>query len=153
MREFARYRFDDWPSGGYSSYTFTGTRPGGAIAAAWAGMHFLGREGYRRIAVASMRAKSAIALGVCEIPGVMVYGEPELWAFAFGAPDLAMNRVAALMGERGWICGVTTEPPGIHVMCSPVHEPAAGEYVEAMRECIEQVRAEAKPDVAAAPYS
>ena len=29
-REFARYSFDDWPSGGYSSLTFTGTRASSA---------------------------------------------------------------------------------------------------------------------------
>jgi sphinganine-1-phosphate aldolase len=44
-RDFARFSFDDWPSGMYSSLTFTGTRPGGAIAAAWAAINFLGTRG------------------------------------------------------------------------------------------------------------
>ncbi|MEO6398159.1 MAG: aminotransferase class V-fold PLP-dependent enzyme, partial [Tepidiformaceae bacterium] len=97
-REFARYSMDEWPSGTYSAYTFTGTRPGGAIAAAWAGMQFLGQAGYREIAAASMRAKEAMVSGLRAIPGVEIFGEPQLWAFAFGAPDVEMQQVAALMG-------------------------------------------------------
>ncbi len=153
LRDFARYRFDDWPSGTYMSHTFTGTRPGGAIAAAWAGMQFLGKDGYRRIAESSMRAKNAIAEGVSAIPGVTIFGEPELWAFAFGAPDVDMPGVAALMGKRGWVCGATTSPSGIHVMASPVHEPIAGEYVAAIRECIEEARAAGHAPAAAAAYN
>jgi glutamate/tyrosine decarboxylase-like PLP-dependent enzyme len=67
-REYARYKMDDWPSGMYSSYTFTGTRPGGAIAAAWAGMQFLGESGYR-IAGSSMKAGS-VTSGLAKIPSM-----------------------------------------------------------------------------------
>ncbi len=37
----------DWPGGRMVTPTLAGTRPGGAIAAAWAVMNFLGVEGYR----------------------------------------------------------------------------------------------------------
>jgi len=153
FRDFARYRFDDWPSGTYLSYTFTGTRPGGAIAAAWAAMQFLGEEGYQRIASASMRAKTAIAAGVSAIPGVEVFGAPELWAFAFGAAGVEMPRVAALMAERGWMCGPTTSPPGIHVMCTPVHEPVAADYVAAVAACIDAARTAPGPAAKPAAYN
>lgn len=139
-REFARYSMDEWPSGTYSAHTFTGTRPGGAIAAAWAGMQFLGQAGYREIAAASMRAKEAMTSGLTAIPGVVVFGAPQLWAFAFGAEDVDMQQVAALMGKRGWMCGGTTQPKGIHMMPTPVHEPVAAEYVAAIAECIALVR-------------
>ena len=41
------FQFDDWPCGTMITPTMAGTRPGGAIAAAWAVMNFLGIEGYR----------------------------------------------------------------------------------------------------------
>ncbi|MFQ5380148.1 MAG: pyridoxal phosphate-dependent decarboxylase family protein [Dehalococcoidia bacterium] len=140
LREFTRYRFDDWPSGTYTSYTFPGSRPGGAIAAAWAAFQFLGREGYRRIAESSMRARSLIEEGVLQIPGVRVHGEPELWAFAFGADDVDHRKVAGLMASHGWISGPTTSPPGIHVMATPVHEAHATEFVEEVASCFAAVR-------------
>lgn len=152
-RELARYSTDEWPSGLYSSLTFTGTRPGGAIAAAWAALNFLGQEGYRRIAAASMRAKTLMTEGLASIPSVRVFGEPDLWAFAFGSDEVDMHRVAARMNERGWYCGRTTSPRGIHMMCTPVHEKVADEYVADIALALSAERARASSDPGAAAYS
>ncbi len=135
-REFSRYVFDDWPSGTYQSLTFTGTRPGGAIAASWAALNFLGREGYRELAAASMRAKERVISGLTAIEGVQVHGAPPLYAFSWAAPGVDMGAVAGAMGKRGWMCGQTTTPPGIHVMATPVHEASADGYTAAAAECI-----------------
>ncbi|MCC7090095.1 MAG: aspartate aminotransferase family protein [Dehalococcoidia bacterium] len=152
-REFARYTFDDWPSGIYSSLTFTGTRPGGAIAAAWAALNFLGREGYREIAAASMRAKARIIAGLSVIDGLRVHGAPPLYAFAYGVEGVDMGAVAVQMIGRGWYSGRTTDPDGIHVMATPVHEPSADEYVAAVAACIDAVRRGAGGEVKAASYT
>ena len=140
LREFAHYAMSDWPSGTYSSHTFTGTRPGGAIAAAWAAFQYLGEDGYREIAAASMRAKETIAKGV-ESMGGTVHGSPELWAFAYGFEGRSMGRVAGAMWKRGWLCARTTQPDGIHVMCTPVHEPAATAYLDALAQSLDEARA------------
>lgn len=152
MREFAHYQMNEWPSGGYSTYTFTGSRPGGAIAAAWAAFQYLGESGYREIAASSMRAKEAIARGV-ESMGATLFGAPQLWAFAFGFEGVSMGRVAGAMWKRGWLCARTTQPDGIHVMCTPVHEPAAEAYLEALRESLAEVRASGGGEAGPARYS
>ena len=139
LREFARYRFSDWPSGMYSSYTFTGSRPGGAIAAAWAAMQYLGRSGYRDLAASAMRAKQAMADGLLEIPGVSINGNPQLWAFGWSIEGVDTGKLAGALYSRGWVAGTTTHPPGIHVMATPVHEPYAAEYVEAVKAAIAEV--------------
>ena len=72
-----RYEFNDWPTGRYAVPTFAGTRPGGAIAAAWAVMHFLGAEGYRRIAATVMQARERLVAGLARIDGLRVSGEPD----------------------------------------------------------------------------
>ena len=140
-REFARYVFDDWPSGTYASLTFTGTRPGGAIAASWAALNFLGREGYREIAAASMRAKERTIAGLTAIEGVHIHGAPPLYAFSWAAPGVDMGAVAGAMARRGWLCGQTTSPAGIHVMATPVHESSADAYAAAAAECIAEAGA------------
>src|SRR5262249_44724153 len=43
--QFQRSTFDAWPAGRYSTPNITGSRSGGAIASAWAVMHFLGQDG------------------------------------------------------------------------------------------------------------
>ena len=47
LREYQMFRFGDWPTGDMVTPTLAGTRPGGAIAAAWAVMNYLGCDGYR----------------------------------------------------------------------------------------------------------
>jgi glutamate/tyrosine decarboxylase-like PLP-dependent enzyme len=153
LHAFARFRFDDWPSGVYQSYTFTGTRPGGAIAAAWAGMHYLGREGYRRLAAASMRTKEALIAGLSTIEGARIHGRPELWSFAFAIDGVEPGALAAAMYRRGWVTGITTSPPGIHVMPTPVHEPFADDYVGAVAESVGEIRAGGAAAARAAAYN
>lgn len=140
-REFARYSFDDWPSGGYSTLTFSGSRPGGAIAASWAALNFLGQDGYREIAAATMRAKEKTIAGLSSIEGAAVHGAPPLYAFSWAAPGVDMGAVASAMAKRGFMCGQTTSPPGIHFMATPVHEPAAEAYAAAAAESIGEARA------------
>ncbi|WBL34784.1 aminotransferase class V-fold PLP-dependent enzyme [Tepidiforma flava] len=153
-REFARYTFDDWPSGTYSGLTFTGTRPGGAIAAAWAAFQFLGREGYRGLAAASMRARAAIEAGLRErIPGLRIHGEPPLYAFAWAAEGVSMGRVAAAMAREGWVAGRTTAPDGIHVMATPVHERYAADYAGAAARAVEAARSGDSTGTARAAYN
>ena len=138
-REFARYTFNDWPSGTYSGLTFTGTRPGGAIAAAWGAMNFLGKNGYKDLAVATMKARDTIQAGLKSIEGVSVFGAPPLYAFAYGHSGVDMHKVAGYMNQNGWYCGSTTSPIGIHVMATPIHQSSAEEYVAAIADTIEKI--------------
>lgn len=152
LREFARYRMADWPSGTYSAYTFSGSRPGGAIAAAWAALHYLGEPGYDALAASSMRTRDAMIAGLTAIPGVHVHGKPDLWAFAIGADGLDFGRVAGSLVSEGWVFGVTVSPPGLHVMPTPVHEAVVDEFVAAVARGIEGAKNETAP-VAAPRYN
>jgi glutamate/tyrosine decarboxylase-like PLP-dependent enzyme len=46
LRRNQFFTWSEWNGGLYASPSFCGTRPGGAIAAAWAVMHHLGEDGY-----------------------------------------------------------------------------------------------------------
>lgn len=153
LREYARFTFDDWPSGTYSSLTFTGTRPGGAIAAAWAALNHLGREGYRKLARDSMDAREAIERSVTAIPGVHVHGRPQLYAFAYGHDEVDLRQVASLMNQRGWYCGSTQSPPGIHVMATPVHLGSVDAYAREIETCLDEVKGGAATPGARAAYT
>ncbi len=139
-QEFSRYTFTGWPTGSYSTLTFTGTRPGGAIAAAYAVMNYLGEDGYLRIAGAAMRARDRFIAGLAAIPGVHVWGEPDLWAVAYGVRDADITAVTREMVRRGWAVGPVKEPPGIHLMITPVHEPVIDAYLVDLRASIDAVR-------------
>ena len=139
LKEYARFSFDDWPSGLYSGVTFTGTRPGGAIAAAWAALNYLGEDGYDELAASSMRAKEAAVAGIGEIEGMQVHGNPPLWALSYGHDSIDVHAVAGDMLEHGWHCGRTIGPKGIHMMCTPVHESTMPDYLEALQASVARV--------------
>jgi glutamate/tyrosine decarboxylase-like PLP-dependent enzyme len=148
-----RYDFDDWPTGLYSVDTFTGTRPGGAVAAAWAVMHFLGKTGYRRIAATVMDAKARLVEGLARIGGGLhVWGEPELWAVGYGSDTHDILTVADRMTTRGWSVGRIREPRGIHLMVTPVHAPIIDDYLADLARSVTEAAVVTGPSPTRAVY-
>jgi glutamate/tyrosine decarboxylase-like PLP-dependent enzyme len=136
-----RWEFSDWPTGLYAVPTFAGTRPGGAIAAAWAVMNFLGAEGYRRIAATVMQARERLVAGLARLDGLHVWGEPDLYAVAYGAEGCDIHAVADAMAARRWSVGRVRTPPGIHLMLTPVHAPIIDDYLADLAASVAAVRA------------
>lgn len=124
----AGWHFDNWPRGAYFTNTLVGTRAGGAIAAAWAVMNYLGEEGYRRVAQRVIRTRQVLQQGLSEL-GLPTFGDPRLSIFAFGSPQRDIAALGKGLSERGWVVGYVTEPPGIHHMLNLTHEPVAQRYL------------------------
>ncbi|MCO5176725.1 MAG: aspartate aminotransferase family protein [Thermomicrobiales bacterium] len=154
--EIGQYRittFTDWPAGTYSTPTMAGSRPGGAIASAWAVMQYLGEDGYTRLTEQAMDATRRLIDGVTEIPGFEIYGEPDTSVLAFGSPDYDMAAVATEMERRGWFVHIQRYPAGIHLMLSPGHAPFIDDYLADLREAVALVaRGEGTSDGREAVY-
>ena len=148
----SRYSFDDWPTGLYSTLTMAGTRPGGAIAAAWAVMNYLGAAGYRRIAEVSMDTRRRLVDGLTRIGhGLHVWSDPELWAVAYGSDVCDIHAVADALAARGWWPGRVRTPRGIHLMITPVHAPVMDEYLDALADAACDVKASRSTRTASEP--
>ncbi len=136
---FLPYNFSNWQRGAYATKTFVGTRAGGAIAAAWAVMQYLGVEGYkektRRILATRQRfAEAATGLGL------RIWGEPQLGIISFGADDIDMFAVAEQMEKRGWMVGRLSEPRGLHMMLNLTHEPVVDDFARCLAQSLHDVR-------------
>ena len=132
----------DWPAGAMTTPTVAGTRPGGAIASAWAVMHYLGVEGYRERTRRIIAARERIVAGLAPL-GLRVYGDPRLALIAFGpaeGDDLNIFAVWKSLHDRGWFSGVVANPNGIHMMISPSHEEVADEYLRDLGEAVAEAR-------------
>jgi glutamate/tyrosine decarboxylase-like PLP-dependent enzyme len=145
LRRHQFYAYADWPGGLFVTPSMLGTRSGAPIAAAWAVMRYLGEEGYMELAKQAMRATTAIARGVREIPGLEILGEPVMTALAIGAKRngegaLDLYVVADLMGEKGWFFDRGQSPPSLHLTVSPAHEAVVGELLSDLREAAEKAR-------------
>ena len=125
---FQAYEFDEWPRGKYSTQSLVGTRAGGAIAAAWAVMNYLGEDGYMRVTKRVLATRQAIEDGVRKL-GFEVWGKPQLSILTYGSSHEDIYAVADRLGEKGWFVGRLAEPHGIHLMLNLTHEPVVGQYL------------------------
>ena len=140
--EGARHRIFDWkdPYIHYVTPGLSGTRSGAAIAAAWAVMRFLGEEGYVDIARNIMQARDVIVDGIRSIEALEIRGEAPLSIISFGAKELDTGALGGALQARGWRPNVWQGPPSLHLRLLPAHAPLAEEFVEDLREAVEDVR-------------
>lgn len=128
QKALAGFDLDVWPAGRTRTPTMAGTRPGGAIAAAWAVIQFLGVEGYRAKQQIVTGARAQIEAGV-RAQGWDVIGAPQLGLIAFTRADVAPLAVLKAMYAKGWVSTPLSDPPGLHLMLSPVHADVADSYL------------------------
>ena len=142
-QKYQAFDFREWERGQYLAYTMQGTRPGGAIASAWATIQHLGEEGYLRCARLVMDTKKALIEGVNAIPGLAVLEPNELSICVTRSadPSLDIGAVCDAMVARGWFMGRQAEPPGIHMHLNPLHHEIWRDYLKDLRECVAEVRA------------
>jgi sphinganine-1-phosphate aldolase len=139
LRQYHTFEFNGWPNGRYYTQTIAGTRAGGAIAAAWAVMNYLGESGYLKIAEDAMRLTRAFIDGINAIPELEVWGEPVMNKFGYGSRVIDITAVADVLEEKGWYVGRQQEPPGINMHVFPVHGPIVGTYLRDLEEAVERV--------------
>ena len=154
-RALRRHQFHvqtDWPGGLYGSPTMTGSRPGGPIAAAWAVLHYLGEEGYLRLARTTMEATRALVGGV-RAAGLRVLGKPAMSVFAFTADDLEIYALCDAMDASGWKIDRQQLPPSAHLMVSPGHAPFVVPFLAELGDAAHRLRGgAATPSGSAAMY-
>jgi glutamate/tyrosine decarboxylase-like PLP-dependent enzyme len=141
--EIYRYQgfyFDQWPGGTYRTPTLTGTRPGGAIAAAWAVLNYLGEDGYLRLTEKTMKFMHWLRTEIDAMPDFSVVGEPDMSLIAYTSETVDMVAVGDGMAARGWRVYLERVPPSIHLMLSPGHEPFLEGYLRDLREVTELVK-------------
>lgn len=152
LQRFMVFDMSDWPGGRMVTPTLAGTRPGGAISAAWAVMNFLGVEGYRAKQALVTGARERIEAGVRAL-GFEVLGAPQLGLVAFSRADVSGLAVWAKLRERGWFTSMTTEPPGLHLMLSPFHAEVVDVYLQDLAWALDAAGAAAAPAGVEARYS
>ena len=117
-KEFRKHQYflsAEWPGGKYFSPGLAGSRSGGLIAATWASMVSLGREGYRRYAKAIFETAFAMQKSVTSHPELRLMGKPT-WCFSFTSDKFDIYHVNDFMKTRGWRFNGQQYPNAIH-MC------------------------------------
>lgn len=144
LRKYQTFVFDDWLGGFYASPAMQGTRPGLPMATAWAVMHHLGIEGYKRLTALTIDAARRMVTGVRAVPGLTVLGEPDAQIVAIAAEpgseaDVDLFAVGDALQRRGWFHDRQGPPDTLHATVSAGNAPVIDEYLTDLRECVAEV--------------
>lgn len=109
VRRSCYFSSASWPGYYFVNSTMQSTKSAGPLAAAWAGLQFLGDAGYAELARQALEATKRIADGIAVIPGLRVLGDMEsaLVAFTIDETETASDGldiyvVADELRQLGW---------------------------------------------------
>lgn len=140
LRKHQFYVYTEWSGGIYGSSTMLGTRPGGAIAAAWAALNVIGKEGYLRFAHKTMGATRRIRDGILRIPELKLIAEPDMSLIAFGSDSLNIYALGDELNLMGWHFDRQQLPASLHLTVSQVHAEVADEFLSDLETAVAKVR-------------
>ena len=134
LRRYQTFVFDDWLGGFYGSSGVLGSRSALPMATAWAVMHHLGIDGYKRLTEATIQAARRMIKGVGAVEGVTVLGQPEAHLLAISAEPgwearLDIFSVGDALARRGWFHDRQTPPESLHATVSAGNAPMIDEYL------------------------
>lgn len=142
LRRYQTFTFDGWLGGFYASPGMQGTRPALPMATAWAVLHHLGLEGYRRLTATVLATAARLVDGVRSIEGLRVLGEPDahLVAIAAGDDRTDVFAVGDALAARGWHLDRQGPPPSLHATVSAGNAPVIEEFLADLAACTAEVR-------------
>ena len=129
----------DWPGYGVVNSTLQSTKSGGPLAAAWATVSMLGRQGYTALAAEAREATLAIAAGVDGIPGLRVLVAPDSTLLTLATDDSCdVYTIADELLARGWYAQPQLPyrggPASLHLTVSAATAPVVADGLAALRE-------------------
>lgn len=114
LRSSQYFHILDWSGGKYMSPGMDGSRSAGLIAATWASMVHLGREGYRAYAAEIFSTAAAMMEIVARHPELRIMGSPT-FCFSFTSDEFDIYHLADFMKPGGWRFNGQQYPNAIHM--------------------------------------
>lgn len=133
----------NWLGGLYGSPSMAGTRPGGPIAAGWAVLHYLGEDGYLRLAADAHRAAGKLRSTIEATPGIAVRGAPDATVLAFGDDGTGsvdtFSLGDALVERGGWFFDRQSPPDSLHATVHAGHAEVIDELCSDLADAVADV--------------
>ncbi|MFK7771119.1 MAG: aspartate aminotransferase family protein [Saprospiraceae bacterium] len=140
LRKHQFYTYTKWTGGIYASPTMTGTRPGGAIAAAYAALKFVGNDGYLKLAQSCMDTTEKLQNAIREIPELDILTTPDSTLFAITSDNLDIYEVGDEMGILGWQIDRQQMPPSLHFSINPAHEKVIDQTIADLKIAVQKAK-------------
>ncbi len=154
LRSHQYYAFADWPGGIYVAPNFQGSRSAGPIAAAWAVMNFLGRDGYRELVEAAMTATERITEFVDQRDELAVVSDPDMSLLAIEStgPEVDIWTVQRELATENWEISRQQRPRNLHLAVMAGHAPVVDEFLADFEAAVETAKASDDEELTAPMY-
>lgn len=143
-RKHQYYACSEWTGYTLVNPTILSTKTGGPIAAAWAVMNFLGKEGYSDISRKTMNTTHRFIEGINAIDGLQVVGNPEVSLFSFTTTKGNPYDLFDELNEKRWFVQFQLSneycPANLHLTVSKIHETLVDEFLIDLKACHEKVQ-------------
>ena len=127
LREQLYFMRQEWSGGKYLSPGIAGSRSGGILAATWAAMVSLGRDGYLRYARKIFETSFAMQDLVKSHAPLRILGDPT-FCFSFLSDEFDIYHLNDFMRQRGWRFNGQQHPNALHMCVTrPQTQPGVGE--------------------------
>jgi hypothetical protein len=151
LRRYQLYAKAAWTGYTVINTTFQSTKSGGALAATWAALNYVGDEGYLDIAQRTIDAVDAIRAGVAAMPDLDVMGDPESNLVALTSDTVNVFDVVDQMRSKRWYVqpqlGFAGSRENIHLSVSGASLPLVPELLEDLATACDAARATPSPPV------
>ena len=114
LRNGQYFFMTDWSGGKYASPGIEGSRSSGLLAATWASLVALGRDGYLKHAKRIFDTAYAMQDVVRAHPELRIMGKPS-FCFSFTSDEFDIYHVNDAMSERGWRLNGQQYPSAVHM--------------------------------------
>ncbi len=149
LRKHQIFSCADWTGYTVVNPTFLSSRSGGPVAASWAVLHYIGREGYLDFARGMLDGTQRVVAGIEAIEGLRVVGTPQTNLVCVASDSKPIFRIADAMNDRGWYVqpqlGFHGSPANIHLSVNPACLPWIDDLLSDLAEVTAAVQAPDTP--------
>jgi len=145
IRRYQIFSYASWTGYAVINPGVTSTKGGGPIAACWAILKFLGRDGYLKLVDAAQSASRRIVEAVDQIEGLEMMGKAQINMLALRATDFDIFPLSDEMKKRGWFIqpqfGYANSSENMHLSVGYHNVHQVEEFIVDLREVTAEVRA------------
>ncbi len=144
MRRWQIWAWSGWTGYSVINPTVMSTKSGGPVAACWATLQHLGRDGYLELVEKCQAASKKIIAAIDEMPSLRVLGRPQTNLFSIASDTIDVFALADDMRARNWYIqpqfGFSNSPANVHLSVGASNAPLVDEFIRDLGECETSLR-------------
>jgi sphinganine-1-phosphate aldolase len=139
MRDYQVWSWSGWTGYSVINPTVLSTKSGGPVAACWATLQHLGRDGYLELVETCQDASARIIDAIEKMPALRVLGRPKTNLFSIASDTIDVFALADDMKARGWYIqpqfGFSNSPANLHLSVGANNAPHVDAFLRDLDDC------------------